>query len=81
MPTHPESRLHIMLECCLKISLKVKHIVRACIIILPTAVDTLSDMVQNSTLDEKEIEKERGIILKDIQVSYCCFVVELKHGA
>ncbi|XP_065909133.1 mitochondrial-processing peptidase subunit beta-like [Dysidea avara] len=34
---------------------------------LPQAVDTLSDMVQNSTLDEKEIEKERGIILKDIQ--------------
>jgi len=34
------------------------------------AVDILSDMVQNSTFDEKEIEKERDIILKDMQVSH-----------
>jgi len=36
----------------------------------PSAVDILSDMVQNSTLDEKEIEKERDVILKDVKVSY-----------
>jgi len=38
--------------------------------IIISAVDILSDMVQNSTLDEKEMEKERDIILKDVEVSY-----------
>ncbi|KAL5014370.1 hypothetical protein ScPMuIL_008640 [Solemya velum] len=34
---------------------------------LPTAVDILSDIIQNSTLGEQEIERERGVILREMQ--------------
>lgn len=33
---------------------------------LPLALDVLSDMVQNSTMPEDEIERERGVILQEI---------------
>ena len=33
---------------------------------LPLAVDILSDLVRNATLDERELEKERGVILEEI---------------
>ena len=33
---------------------------------LPKAVDVLSDIIQNSTLGEQEIERERGVILREI---------------
>jgi len=33
-----------------------------------TAVDILSDIIQNSTLGEQEIERERGVILREMQV-------------
>lgn len=33
---------------------------------LPLALDVLSDMVQNSTMPEEEIERERGVILQEI---------------
>ncbi|XP_071810304.1 LOW QUALITY PROTEIN: mitochondrial-processing peptidase subunit beta-like [Asterias amurensis] len=34
---------------------------------LPKAVEILSDIVQNSTLGEAEIERERGVILREMQ--------------
>lgn len=36
--------------------------------VLVTAVEILSDIVQNSTLGESEIERERGVILREMQV-------------
>ena len=33
---------------------------------LPLALDVLADMIQNSTLPEQEIERERGVILQEI---------------
>jgi hypothetical protein len=35
-----------------------------------TAVDILSDITQNSTLGEQEIERERGVILREMQVCF-----------
>lgn len=32
-----------------------------------TAVDVLSDIIQNSMLGEQEIERERGVILREMQ--------------
>ncbi|XP_071960336.1 mitochondrial-processing peptidase subunit beta-like [Antedon mediterranea] len=34
---------------------------------LPKAVEILSDIIQNSTLGESEIERERGVILREMQ--------------
>lgn len=34
---------------------------------MPKAVDILSDILQNSTLGEAEIERERGVILREMQ--------------
>lgn len=34
---------------------------------LPKAVEILSDILQNSTLGEQEIERERGVILREMQ--------------
>ncbi|XP_014784742.1 mitochondrial-processing peptidase subunit beta [Octopus bimaculoides] len=34
---------------------------------LPQALDILSDIIQNSTLGEQEIERERGVILREMQ--------------
>ncbi|KAK2148358.1 hypothetical protein LSH36_501g05002 [Paralvinella palmiformis] len=34
---------------------------------IPKAVDILSDIIQNSTLGEQEIERERGVILREMQ--------------
>ena len=34
-----------------------------------SAVDILSDIIQNSTLGENEIERERGVILREMQVN------------
>ena len=34
---------------------------------LPKAVDILADILQNSTLGEAEIERERGVILREMQ--------------
>ncbi|XP_007426984.2 mitochondrial-processing peptidase subunit beta [Python bivittatus] len=34
---------------------------------LPTAVEILADIIQNSTLGEAEIERERGVILREMQ--------------
>jgi predicted Zn-dependent peptidase len=33
---------------------------------LPLAADVLCDMLQNATLDEKELERERGVIIQEI---------------
>ena len=35
-----------------------------------TAVEILADILQRSTLGEKEIERERGVILREMQVSF-----------
>ncbi len=35
---------------------------------LPLAVDLLSDIVRNPLLDEKEVDKERGVILEEISM-------------
>ena len=35
---------------------------------LPLAVDILSDLVINATIDEKELDKERGVILEEISM-------------
>ena len=37
--------------------------------VLLTVVEILSDILQNSTLGEDEIERERGVILREMQVS------------
>jgi hypothetical protein len=37
------------------------------LIFVPTAVDILSDIIQNSLLGEQEIERERGVILREMQ--------------
>lgn len=34
---------------------------------MPKAVEILSDIIQNSTLGEQEIERERGVILREMQ--------------
>ena len=33
------------------------------------AVDILADIIQNSKLGEQEIERERGVILREMQVT------------
>ena len=38
------------------------------------AVEILSDILQNSTLGEQEIERERGVILREMQVLYLYLV-------
>lgn len=35
---------------------------------VPQAVDILSDILQNSKLDEAAIERERSVILREMQV-------------
>lgn len=35
---------------------------------LPIAIDVLSDMLNNSTFDEKDIEKEKGVIIEEINM-------------
>ena len=35
-----------------------------------SALDILSDIIQNSTLGKEEIERERGVILREMQVMY-----------
>lgn len=50
-----------------------------------TAVDILSDITQNSTLGEQEIERERGVILREMQVYFnvsfmCNFQIIHVHG-
>lgn len=35
-----------------------------------SAVNILSDIIQNPILDEGAIERERGVILREMQVSY-----------
>ena len=37
------------------------------------AVDVLSDIIQNSTLGENQIERERGVILREMQVMFLKF--------
>ena len=39
-------------------------------VVLPSAVDILSDMLLDSTLGEREIQRERSVILREMQVSY-----------
>ena len=45
------------------------------------AVDVLSDIIQNSTLGENQIERERGVILREMQVIFaeflqqCCSII------
>lgn len=34
-----------------------------------SAIEILSDIVQNSKLDEQEIERERDVILREMEVS------------
>ena len=36
--------------------------------VLASAVDILSDMLLGSTLGESEIQRERGVILREMQV-------------
>ena len=39
-----------------------------CFILIPfSAVDILADIIQNSTLGEVEIERERGVVLREMQ--------------
>lgn len=39
-----------------------------CFILIPfSAVDILADIIQNSTLGEAEIERERGVVLREMQ--------------
>lgn len=42
-----------------------------------SAIEILSDIVQNSKLDEQEIERERDVILREMEVSLnkCKFTV------
>lgn len=53
-----------------------------------SAIEILSDIVQNSKLDEQEIERERDVILREMEVSlnkykytvnYFLFVTTLFH--
>lgn len=37
------------------------------ILIPSSAVDILADIIQNSTLGEAEIERERGVVLREMQ--------------
>ena len=37
------------------------------------AVNILSDIIQNPVLDEGAIERERGVILREMQVRNLCF--------
>jgi hypothetical protein len=46
-----------------------------------TAVDILSDITQNSTLGEQEIERERGVILREMQVCFnVCSLIKFELG-
>lgn len=38
-----------------------------CLFVSPLAVEILADIIQNSTLGEAEIERERGVILREMQ--------------
>ncbi len=43
------------------------------------AVEVLSDIIQNSTLGEQEIERERGVILREMQVSVWSSIGGSRH--
>lgn len=43
------------------------------LICLCLAVDVLSDIILNPVLGEREIERERSVILREMQVLYVCF--------
>ena len=43
------------------------------------AVDILSDIILNSTLGQGEIERERGVILREMQVSRDIIIKACKH--
>lgn len=51
----------IAVDCIMRIESEIS-------VVLVTAVEILSDIVQNSTLGESEIERERGVILREMQV-------------
>ena len=38
-------------------------------------VDIVSDIIQNSTLEERKIERERSVILREMQVIVCVCVL------
>lgn len=42
-----------------------------------TAVDILADITQNSVFGEAEIERERGVILREMQVHQHLFEINL----
>lgn len=68
MLIHPGSRLLTMLKFFPKIYLKVNIFCWRLYTILLLAVDILSDIILNSTLGQAEIERERGVILREMQV-------------
>lgn len=45
---------------CISVGLSSFHTIR-------TAVDILADIIQHSTLGEREIERERSVILREMQ--------------
>ena len=42
-------------------------------------MEILSDIIQNSTLGEQEIERERGVILREMQVQIACCPWSVHH--
>ena len=42
---------------------------------VPKAVDILADILQNSDLDEKAVERERDVILREMQEVLCKTIV------
>ena len=43
-----------------------------------TAVEILADILQRSTLGEQEIERERGVILREMQVGFFSWLITAK---
>ena len=64
-----------MIFCALPLSLSP--------IFLPlssTAVDILSDIIQNPTLGKAEIERERSVILREMEVPYVQLIIRVRGG-
>ena len=52
------------------------------------AVDILADIIQNPTLGKAEVERERSVILREMEVTLlgtrrisCCCIYSIKHTA
>ena len=59
--------MHFVCVCVCDVHVHVYYAYSIHVSATVTAVDILGDIIQNSTLGEREIERERGVILREME--------------